>query len=135
CYVENVRVDTTRGTFSSIVMSFDIGSRDSVFANLWVDGGNQAAAGISLESAEGCQIINSFVQNAGTAFFLPDCQNAKVIECEGTASQYGISLESGGGTWGCHGVEIVGGRFHDNTIHGIRIINGSQGNFLHGVVS
>jgi hypothetical protein len=54
---------TVQGFFQSIVMSFDIGSADSVFRDVFVDGGMAAAAGVALESCYRCAIDGATVLN------------------------------------------------------------------------
>lgn len=111
CTLRNIRCTRDFGGFSSIVMSFDVGSQNSRMLQTSVDGAGTAAACYGLESAVGCYITDyqaSWAQTGvGVGVYMPDCrdseaQEGRIFEClRGAYITEGGSIAQNGssGVW------------------------------------
>jgi hypothetical protein len=105
-----IRGWNVQGLFQSIVISFDIGSADSVILDVFVDGGMAAAAGVALESCYRCAIHGAIVRNT-----LRGSSNPGVYVVDSVDAVVVADVEDCG-----VGVQVASGSTNDPTAAGSR---------------
>jgi hypothetical protein len=137
CYVEGIIADTQDGALGGQgnMFAFDIGSRESTFARIHVDGGNGAIVGIALESCNRCHVLECYVERVTQkGIGVSDSCGCTVQRCSTWKSgAEGITLDGEvGNTVGSVDCVVRDCRAWNQSSYGIWICSGSSRNVVAG---
>jgi hypothetical protein len=138
CHLENIVFDVEDGYVADGIAAVNYGSFRCKFDRLSFDAANDGAAmnaGFGLFGEE--NIFNRITAvgiTGGTGIKLGNCVECSVIDCTGINNAHGLALTSDAGVgFPCHDNIIRGGNFENNTIEGILVETGHDGNAIENV--
>jgi hypothetical protein len=116
-------LNMTLGTTSMAGASLDIGSFNSSFERINVDGGGNASTyGVLMESAEKCKSIQCNVTRAANGITMYDSAVSAIVDCNASScSSISLNLTSNGMTLGCYKCRVRGGSYDKATSNSISV--------------
>ncbi len=141
--VDDWHIDASAG-FGAIVCNLDVGSYRSRWSRIRVVGGYGAQAGIGIESAESCHMVECSVDNVATlnvgfspGIHVPDCRDCHVTRCTSTRNELGFTWNTNGGTPedGSFWCSLSDSMVTESNSHGVMVQSGSGRNRVARVMS